>query len=113
MISIELNDVFKEAMSYAKRHRHEYLTLEHISLAIFRSKDGKEILREVGVNIAKLEANLILYIEQNTPKVQDSNQPIETDTVALAINKMIEHVTSSGKTEASIGDMMASMLYIF
>lgn len=30
MISIELNRVFREAVKYAKEHRHEYLTLEHI-----------------------------------------------------------------------------------
>jgi len=44
MISVALNDVFKKAVSYAKENRHEYLTVEHLFLAIVRSTAGNEIL---------------------------------------------------------------------
>ena len=37
MISIALNDVFKNAVAYAKENRHEYLTVEHLFLCIVRS----------------------------------------------------------------------------
>jgi len=51
MISIELNNVFRESVRYAKENRHEYLTLEHIFLSILNSKEGVEILSAVGGNI--------------------------------------------------------------
>ncbi|HIP18423.1 MAG TPA: hypothetical protein EYG78_03705, partial [Sulfurovum sp.] len=43
MISIALNDVFKNAVRYAKESRHEYLTVEHVFLSVVRSEAGIEI----------------------------------------------------------------------
>ncbi len=67
MISIELNRVFREAVKYAKEHRHEYLTLEHIFLSILNSKEGEEILLAVGGNIEYMKQLTINYLNSNIP----------------------------------------------
>ncbi len=51
MISVELNNVFRESVRYAKMNRHEYLTLEHIFLSILQSEEGGEILSAVGGDV--------------------------------------------------------------
>jgi ATP-dependent Clp protease ATP-binding subunit ClpA len=67
MISIELNNVFRESVKYAKENRHEYLTLEHIFLSILRSEEGREILSMVGGDIDFMKELVESYIKSNTP----------------------------------------------
>ena len=55
MISIALNDVFKNAVGYAKENRHEYLTVEHLFLTIVRSEAGAEILSILDADLPALE----------------------------------------------------------
>jgi ATP-dependent Clp protease ATP-binding subunit ClpA len=114
MISIELNRVFREAVKYAKEHRHEYLTLEHIFLSILNSKEGEEILLAVGGNIEYMKQLTINYLNSNIPVLEvnengEVDEPYETVTLSHVMNDMMMHITSSGKSEARIGDMLASI----
>ncbi len=114
MISIELNRVFREAVKYAKEHRHEYLTLEHIFLSILNSKEGEEILLAVGGNIEYMKQLTINYLNSNIPVLEvnengEVDEPYETVTLSHVMNDMMMHITSSGKSEAKIGDMLASI----
>ena len=109
MISVALNDVFKEAVSYAKENRHEYLTVEHVFLAIVRSEKGREILNVLGANIEKLEKGIIDHIQKTIPVLKEAVEPFETVALSRAINDMMTHIHSAGRTEAKIGDMLASI----
>ncbi len=109
MISIELNEVFKDSLAYAKKHKHEYLTLEHIFLAILESKGGKEILERLDADIVLLLKEIKEHIENNTPVLEEAADPTETIVLSKAINDMMIHVHSSGRKEASIGDMIAAV----
>jgi len=109
MISVALNDVFKEAVTYAKENRHEYLTVEHVFLAIVRSEKGKEILGTLGADIEKLEKGIVEHIHKTIPTLKEAVEPFETVALSRAINDMMTHIHSSGRTEAKIGDMLASI----
>ena len=109
MISIALNDVFKEAVGYAKENRHEYLTVEHVFLAIVRSEKGQEIFNTLGANIDKLEKGIIAHIHKTIPKLKEAVEPFETVALSRAINDMMTHIHSSGRTEAKVGDMLAAI----
>ncbi len=110
MISIELNEVFSHAIYFAKKRRHEYLTIEHIVLAIIDSKEGQKLLNHLGVNIDNLLYGLHTYLKKYVPTVDQDIEPIETMTLSAAINEMMIHIGSSGKKEATIGDMLASIM---
>jgi ATP-dependent Clp protease ATP-binding subunit ClpA len=109
MISIALNDVFKEAVSYAKENRHEYLTVEHVFLSIVRSQEGREILTTLGADLKSLEKGIVAHIHKTIPTLKEAVEPFETVALSRAINDMMTHIHSSGRTEAKIGDMLASI----
>jgi len=109
MISISLNDVFKNAVRYAKEHKHEYLTVEHVSLALVKSEEGREILSLLDADVERLEKEMVAHIEKTIPSLNEEVEPFETVALSQAINDMMTHIHSSGRAEASIGDMLASL----
>jgi len=109
MISVALNDVFKEAVGYAKENRHEYLTVEHVFLAIVRSEKGGEILGVLGANLENLEKGIVAHIHKTIPTLKEAVEPFETVALSRAINDMMTHIHSAGRTEAKVGDMLASI----
>ncbi len=109
MISIALNDVFKNAVSYAKESRHEYLTVEHVFLSIVSSEEGSEIFSMLDANLEKLEKGIVEHINKTIPSLKEAVEPFETVALSRAINDMMTHIHSSGRTEASIGDMLAAI----
>lgn len=109
MISVALNDVFKNAVMYAKENRHEYLTVEHVFLSIVRSEAGVEILSTLDANLEMLEEGIVEHIHKTIPSLKEAVEPFETVALSRAINDMMTHIHSSGRTEASIGDMIAAI----
>ncbi len=109
MISIALNDVFKEAVNYAKENRHEYLTVEHVFLAIVRSDRGREILGSLGADLERLEKGVITHIEKTMPTLKEAVEPFETVGLSRTINNMMTHINAAGRSEAKIGDMLAAI----
>jgi len=109
MISITLNDVFKKAVGYAKENRHEYLTVEHVFLSVVRSEEGVEVLSILNANLELLEEGIIEHINKTIPSLKEAVEPFETVALSRAINDMMTHIHSSGRTEASIGDMIAAI----
>jgi len=109
MISIALNDVFKQAVGYAKENRHEYLTVEHVFLAIVRSEAGAEIFSVLDADLVELEAGIVKHITKTIPSLKEAVEPFETVALSRAINDMMTHIHSSGRTEAAIGDMIAAI----
>ncbi|WP_373029483.1 ATP-dependent Clp protease ATP-binding subunit ClpA [Sulfurovum sp.] len=109
MISIALNDVFKDAVGYAKENRHEYLTVEHVFLSIVRSAAGQEIFSILDADLKRLESGIVEHITKTIPSLKEAVEPFETVALSRAINDMMTHIHSSGRTEASIGDMIAAI----
>jgi ATP-dependent Clp protease ATP-binding subunit ClpA len=114
MISIELNNIFRASVKFAKENRHEYLTLEHIFLSILKSTEGREILTMVGANVDEMQDAVEQYIEINNPIMEDleesiSHEPYETLALSHVMNDMVNHINASGRREAKIGDLLASL----
>ena len=114
MISIELNNIFRESVKFAKENKHEYLTLEHIFLSILKSKEGNEILSMIGANVEEMKILILSYIEANNPVMEEledgeEHNPYETVTLSNVMNDMVSHINASGRTEAKIGDLLASI----
>ncbi len=109
MISVALNDVFKEAVTYAKENRHEYLTVEHVFLAIVRSEKGQEIFDLLGADIKRLEEGIEAHIHKTIPTLKEAVEPFETVALSRAINDMMTHIHSAGRSEAKVGDMLAAI----
>ncbi|MEA2047417.1 MAG: ATP-dependent Clp protease ATP-binding subunit ClpA [Campylobacterota bacterium] len=109
MISIALNDVFKQAVGYAKENRHEYLTVEHVFLSIVGSDAGEEILSILDADINVLKEGITAHITKTIPSLKEAVEPFETVALSRAINDMMTHIHSAGRAEANIGDMIAAI----
>ena len=115
MISVELNNIFRASVKFAKENRHEYLTLEHIFLSILKSAEGSEILTMVGANVDEMQEAVEQYITLNNPVMEDleedngSYEPYETLALSHVMNDMVNHINASGRPEAKIGDLLASI----
>lgn len=110
MISEKLNKVFNTSMILAKEKKHEYITLEHILFAIINSNEGYNLLVTLGANIDNMLKHLKSYLSEHVPVFDTQSEPMETMLLSQAINEMMIHVNSSGKKEATIGDMLAAIM---
>ena len=111
MISNQLNSIFKEAVKYAKRHRHEYLTVEHVFLALLNSSEGAKILQEAGADIELMKKKLIQHLESVLKPLPENvvREPFETVALSRVIENMIRHIQNAEKKEATVGDLLAAL----
>ncbi|HFS82416.1 MAG TPA: AAA family ATPase, partial [Epsilonproteobacteria bacterium] len=109
MISIALNDVFKRSVEFAKESRHEYLTLEHIFWSILQSDEGRYLLQTLDVDPDTLTEGIVKHINTTMPSLSEAVEPFETVALSRAINDMMTQIHSSGRQEATIGDMLAAI----
>ncbi len=109
MISVELNKVFVRALEYAKRKHHEYLTIEHIFLAILSSPAGEELLRVLGADTTQMKRSIAAHIDAHVPKSAQEIDPVETLSLSRTVNAMMSQIQAAGKKEATIGNMLVAI----
>ncbi len=103
-----LNTVFKEA--HAKRH--EFVTVEHLLLALLDNNSSVEVLKACGANINRLRAHLSEFIERTTPVIPLNVHDRETQpTIGFqrVIQRAVFQVQSTGKTEVSGCNILAAI----
>ena len=69
MLSKELQDVLSNAMESARIKSHEFMTVEHLLLALTKEPVAKRVLEACGIVIEKLETDLEKFIQDNFPEV--------------------------------------------
>ncbi len=109
MISLELNKVFMRAVEYAKRKRHEYLTLEHVFLAILSARAGELLLQALGADTARMKKDLVAHISAHVPVLDREADPMETVALSRTVNRMMGQLHAAGKKEATIGNMLVAI----
>lgn len=112
MISKELRNIFAQAVSYAKKSRHEYLTIEHIFLMLIHDEVIENLLLDLGLDKNKIFNQIKKHIEENTPVFPENieDEPIETITLTSTIENMVAHTQSSGRRNAGVEDMFVAIL---
>ena len=74
MLSSELEFCLNEAFQAAREARHEFMTVEHLLLAILDTPKVREVLRACGADIAKLKKALEQFIAETTPRLPDDDE---------------------------------------
>ena len=94
-----LNDIFRDAYE----HNYEYITLEHLLLALLDNRLSADVLRGCGANMDTLRSELQQFIKETTPQLPDSSnvetQP--TNAFQRVLQRAVFHVQSQGKDEVS------------
>ena len=105
-----LNEILTEMFADIERRKHEYITIEHLLLAMIKS-DMMPILIESGIDTYEVETRLDEYLEKYIEKVElpEDFQPIETLAFQRVTRNMFHHIAGIGKDEADEIDMFVSM----
>jgi ATP-dependent Clp protease ATP-binding subunit ClpA len=103
MIAQELEVSLHMAFVEARQQRHEFITVEHLLLALLDNPSGAEVLRACSANIDELRKSLNAFIADNTPQVAGTEEVDTQPTLGFqrVIQRAIMHVqsTGSGKKE--------------
>ncbi len=111
MLSNELEYCLNDAFHQAREARHEYLTVEHLLLAILDTPRVREILRACGADLTKLKQELKDHIEQSTPRVEEGEEREVQPTLGFqrVLQRAVFHVQSSGKKEVGVANVLVAI----
>ena len=112
MLSRQLEVSLRLAVSMARQKRHEFLTVEHLLLALLDNDSAVNALKACGADIIVLRKELEEYVEQHTPKLgENSDQaPHPTESFDRILQRAIFHVQSSGGDRTVEGaDILVAM----
>jgi ATP-dependent Clp protease ATP-binding subunit ClpA len=103
MLSSELEFCLNEAFQRAREQRHEFMTVEHLLLALLDIPKVHEIIKACNGNIPELRRQLTEFIEEQTPLLQldDDNDVQPTLGFQRVLQRAVFHVQSSGKKEVT------------
>jgi ATP-dependent Clp protease ATP-binding subunit ClpA len=103
MLSSELEFCLNEAFQRAREQRHEFMTVEHLLLALLDIPKVHEIVKACNGNIPELRRQLTEFIEEQTPLLQldDDNDVQPTLGFQRVLQRAVFHVQSSGKKEVT------------
>ena len=112
MVNQELNFVFNDAIAFVRKHRYEYITVDHLFFALLSNEHVAELLINCGLSITLLQRSMEKYFVANPQVVptEESYEPLETVALSRVIETMMLHVKSAGKSEASVYDLLIALM---
>ncbi|WP_038209168.1 ATP-dependent Clp protease ATP-binding subunit ClpA [Xenophilus azovorans] len=104
MIAQELEVSLHMAFVEARQQRHEFITVEHLLLALLDNPSAAEVLRACSANIDDLRASLTNFIKDNTPQVAGTDDVDTQPTLGFqrVIQRAIMHVQSTGNGKKEV-----------
>ncbi|MBB5017390.1 ATP-dependent Clp protease ATP-binding subunit ClpA [Chitinivorax tropicus] len=111
MIAQELEVTLHMAFMDARQKRHEFITVEHLLLAMLDNPTAAEVLRACAVNMDELKKSLTQFINEHTPIVSGSEEVDTQPTLGFqrVIQRAILHVQSSGKKEVNGANVLVAI----
>ncbi|MGL5304089.1 MAG: ATP-dependent Clp protease ATP-binding subunit ClpA [Aeromonas sp.] len=112
MLNKDLEKTLSEAFKLARNERHEFMTVEHLLLALLDNSSAYEALSGCGANIEQLRAEISAFISQTTPLIQKDDTERETQPTLgfqRVLQRAVFHVQSSGHTEVSGANVLVAI----
>ncbi len=111
MIAQELEVSLHMAFVEARQKRHEFITVEHLLLALLDNPTAAEVLRACGANMDELRKNLAQHIAEQTPRIAADREVDTQPTLGFqrVIQRAILHVQSSGKKEVTGANVLVAI----
>lgn len=107
-LEVTLNLAFKEA----RTKRHEFMTVEHLLLALLDNEAAATVLRACGANMDKLRRDLHEFIDSTTPLIPQQDEERETQPTLgfqRVLQRAVFHVQSSGKREVTGANVLVAI----
>jgi ATP-dependent Clp protease ATP-binding subunit ClpA len=111
MIAQELEVSLHMAFMEARQKRHEFITVEHLLLAMLDNPSAAEVLRACAANLDDLRKKLADFVERHTPRVTGDTEVDTQPTLGFqrVIQRAILHVQSSGKKEVTGANVLVAI----
>ena len=111
MLSSELEFCLNEAFQNAQERRHEFMTVEHLLLALLDIPKVHEILKACNANVAELRRQLTEFIEEATPLMAPDDDGDVQPTLGFqrVLQRAVFHVQSSGKKEVTGSNVLVAI----
>src|SRR6056300_653478 len=107
-LELSLNMAFKDA----RNHRHEFMTVEHLLLALLDNEAAVDVLRSCGADLFALRDELTQYIDETTPLIPEDQEEREVQPTLgfqRVLQRAIFHVQSSGKDECTGANVLVAV----
>ncbi len=114
MLSSELEYCLNEAFQKAREAQHEFITVEHLLLALLDTPQVYEILQACGADITQLRRDLTKFITESTPRLHENDTEEDVDVQPTlgfqrVLQRSVFHVQSSGRKEVTPTNVLVAI----
>ncbi len=111
MLSKELEVTLNLAFKAAREQRHEFMTVEHLLLALLDNPTAAKVLRACGADLNQLRRQLLDFIRENSPLLPDDQERDTQPTLGFqrVLQRAVFHVQSSGKKEVTGANVLVAI----
>ncbi len=111
MLSKELEFTLNLAFKQARERHHEYMTVEHLLLALLDNPTAAKVLRACGADVEKLRQQIDQFIEENTPLLPEDAERETQPTLGFqrVLQRAVFHVQSSGREEVTGANVLVAI----
>lgn len=112
MLSKELEITLNTAFKGARSKRHEFMTVEHLLLALLDNESAAAVLRSCGANLNILRQELLEFVDSTTPLIPETDDQRETQPTLgfqRVLQRAVFHVQSSGKNEVTGANVLVAI----
>ncbi len=112
MLSKDLEQTLNDAFRGARAKRHEFMTVEHLLLALLDNNDAIRVLKACGADIGSLRGDLIEFVDATTPLIPEEEDERDTQPTLgfqRVLQRAVFHVQSSGKSEVTGANVLVAI----
>jgi ATP-dependent Clp protease ATP-binding subunit ClpA len=111
MLSKELEATLNAAFHAARQKSHEFMTVEHLLLALLDNHSALQVLRACAADIEHLRRELISFLEEGTPRLsrRDGRDTQPTIGFQRVLQRAVFHMQSSGKKEVNGANVLVAI----
>lgn len=112
MLNKDLEATLNNAFKDARDNRHEFMTVEHLLLALLDNESAARVLASCGIDLIKLRQDLTEFVSSTTPLIPDDDSERETQPTLgfqRVLQRAVFHVQSSGKKEVTGANVLVAI----
>ena len=112
MLSKDLEATLNHAFKGARKKRHEFMTVEHLLLALLDNEIASNVLLACDCDLSRLRGELIDFVDATTPVIPESESSRETQPTLgfqRVLQRAVFHVQSSGKREVTGANVLVAI----
>lgn len=112
MLNKDLELTLNLAFRFARERRHEYMTVEHLLLALLDNPAAGDALKSCGASLERLRQDLSAFIDSTTPLIPEGDLDRDTQPTLgfqRVLQRAVFHVQSSGKSEVTGANVLVAI----